>query len=83
MLRLQDLLIANGATGLNGWTLLAAHDISADGRTIVGWGRNPSGLVEPYLATIAPIPEPRTCVLAFAACGILGGAFIVGRRRHG
>jgi len=40
MRNLQSVLNDLGTTGLANWTLLGAEDISADGRTIVGWGRN-------------------------------------------
>jgi len=45
---------------LSGWTLEPARDVSGDGRTIVGWGRNPSGDLEGW---IADIPEPSTAFL--------------------
>lgn len=45
---------------LEGWTLLGANDVSADGRTIVGSGINPAGQTE---ACIAVIPEPSTTLL--------------------
>jgi len=40
MRNLQTVLSDLGTTGLANWTLLGAEDISGDGRTIVGWGRN-------------------------------------------
>lgn len=45
---------------LAGWRLEAALAISSDGRTIVGYGRNPDGNLE---AWIAVIPEPATGLL--------------------
>lgn len=53
---LSDILIQQGATGLAGWTLNFASGISDDGRRIVGWGTNPNGVTEAFLATISPIP---------------------------
>jgi len=53
MQRLHDVLIARGATDLNGWVLKKANDISADGRWIVGDGINPSGFQEAFLANIS------------------------------
>ena len=50
MQNLRELLIAGGATGLTGWTLTQASGISADGRTIVGFGRNPRGQTEAWIA---------------------------------
>lgn len=52
MLDLQSVLIANGATGLDGWTLTTANNISSDGRFIVGDGIDPSGDREAWLATL-------------------------------
>ena len=52
---------------LTGWELFEARDISGDGLTIVGFGRNPSGDNE---AWIAIIPEPGTGVLLMA--GLVG-----------
>jgi probable HAF family extracellular repeat protein len=60
MTNLRDLLIANGASNLTGWTLHHAHAVSADGLTIVGNGNNPSGSGEAWIATI---PEPSSAAL--------------------
>jgi len=45
---------------LTGWTLSEARDISPDGRVIVGWGINPSGKQEAWIASLdtTVIPEP-------------------------
>jgi probable HAF family extracellular repeat protein len=45
---------------LAGWQLIAANAVSADGKTIVGWGRNPVGEYEPW---IAYVPEPSGLLL--------------------
>lgn len=47
-----------------GWTLLSATGVSADGRTIVGYGVNPAGETE---AWIAVIPEPSSLAMAALA----------------
>jgi probable HAF family extracellular repeat protein len=52
IVNLQDHLVATGATGLKGWTLIDATGVSADGRTITGWGLNPNGFGEAWLATV-------------------------------
>jgi probable HAF family extracellular repeat protein len=44
MVKLADYLRAKGATGLDGWILGAAVVLSADGKTIGGWGLGPQGL---------------------------------------
>lgn len=38
---------------LNGWTLVAATDVSDDGSTIAGWGTNPAGNTEAWIARIS------------------------------
>jgi hypothetical protein len=50
-------------------------NISSDGQTIVGYGTNPSGNTEAWLATI---PEPNTALLVMT--GVLGIA--ANRRRR-
>jgi probable HAF family extracellular repeat protein len=68
MQSLRDLLIAGGATGLEGWTLTSAAAISADRRTIVGGGRNPDGNFEAWIATV---PEPSALVLSIGGLLLL------------
>ena len=55
MVRLEDHLVSLGVTNVADWTLENAHGISADGTVIVGYGRNPAGNLEPW---IARIPNP-------------------------
>jgi probable HAF family extracellular repeat protein len=55
------------AAELSGWTLSEAHGISADGRTIVGWGINPMGKTEGWVTTV---PEPSTLMLACCALAL-------------
>ncbi len=47
---------------LSGWTSLTVTDISADETTFVGFGTNPTGNLEGWIANIAPqspsVPEP-------------------------
>ena len=58
---------------VGGWMLRDATAISADGRTLVGWGWNPAIEQE---AWIAVIPEPATLALV-----ALGGLVLLHRRR--
>jgi probable HAF family extracellular repeat protein len=57
---------------LTGWDLLSATDVSADGTTIVGYGINPDGDTE---AWIAHIPEPTALAL------LLLGSLMLSLRR--
>lgn len=75
MRNLEDVLIQDYGIDLAGWRLLEAISISDDGLTIVGTGRNPSGLEE---AWIARIPEPGSA--SFMLIGILGFSALKGRR---
>jgi hypothetical protein len=47
-------LLAEVGLDLSGWTLEEATDVSDDGRTIVGYGQNPEGLTEAWLARLPP-----------------------------
>jgi len=53
MQRLRDVLIANGVTGLDNWVLSEASRISDDGQWVLGYGTNPSGFSESFLANIS------------------------------
>ena len=61
---LQLYLTAQGATGLAGWRLLEATDVSADGSTIVGWGSDPAGRDRAWVATV---PEAGSALALTAA----------------
>lgn len=79
MRSIMEILTDQFGADLSGWQLAYAYDVSADGRTIVGWGINPQGQTE---AWIAVIPEPGTLLLVLplviATCvyrrGVLGRA---------
>jgi uncharacterized membrane protein len=71
---LKDALVNEyGLANLAGWTLAKAEDITPDGLTIVGYGVDPSGQQEAWMARL---PEPTT--LAFVA---IGGAALLRRRK--
>jgi probable HAF family extracellular repeat protein len=53
---LKQVLIAAGATGLDDWQLHWPTGISADGRTIVGWGTSSSGIQQGWIATVGSTP---------------------------
>ena len=60
MCNLKDVLVDNYGLNLAGWTLELAMGISDDGFTIVGYGINPDGNYEAWVATV---PEPATLLL--------------------
>ena len=68
MRTVEDVLFEDFGVMLpDGWQLFSAEDISADGRTIVGYGVNPDGVFEGFVATV---PAPATVLplgLALAA----------------
>jgi hypothetical protein len=55
---LLDELVNNQGLGaaLQGWALLSACDVSADGRSIVGLGRNPQGCEQAFVVRFPSIP---------------------------
>ena len=73
MRALRQMLIDQGID-MTGWDLTEANGISGDGLTIVGYGTNPSGYTEAWIATI---PEPSTALLL--GLGLLG----IGLQRRG
>lgn len=56
---LRDLLVSGGVD-LTGWTLQSLRDVSDDGLTVVGYGINPEGLPEGF---VAHIPAPGGVVI--------------------
>ncbi len=63
MRSVQDLLTSEYGIDLTGWSLSQATGISADGSTIVGYGRNADGNSESWIARLdgsksQSVPEP-------------------------
>ncbi len=68
MQSVSDVLTGLGID-LTGWALESCNGISDDGLTLVGYGINPSGQTEAWIATI---PEPTTiCLLGLGGCWLL------------
>ena len=57
MQNLQAVMEDQFGLNLTGWKLTYAFDVSADGLIIVGWGRNPEGNAEAWIATLPSAPE--------------------------
>jgi probable HAF family extracellular repeat protein len=60
MRRLRDVLLESGAEEVAGWSLYRAYGVSADGRTIVGDGRNLCGNQEGWVVHLdgPPVCKP-------------------------
>jgi probable HAF family extracellular repeat protein len=52
MVNLKDDLVAHGVENLEGWRLTEANGVSENGRVIVGYGINPQGKGEAWLAKV-------------------------------
>jgi probable HAF family extracellular repeat protein len=70
----ESVLTEDFGLDLTGWKLTEARDVSGDGTVIVGYGTNPSGDTE---AWIAVVPEPAALSLL-----VLGGLAVTRRRRR-
>jgi probable HAF family extracellular repeat protein len=53
---LNSVLVNDFGANLTGWTLTSAEAISADGKTVVGWGTNPLGDTEAWIAALTASP---------------------------
>jgi probable HAF family extracellular repeat protein len=72
---LRKYLLANGVTAVQGWRLVEASSISADGKTLCGIGLNPQGKGAVWLAHIEvdntpPAPPPPDQTETFVPTGI-------------
>jgi hypothetical protein len=79
MQSLTDVLIAAGVSNLTGWGLTNATAVSADGYTVVGYGSNPNGQTEAWIADlrkVQPIPTPGLLP------GLIGVSLATWRRRQ-
>lgn len=81
MLNLRDVLAAGGATGFENWTSLYVNGISGDGSTVVGYGRNPNGQDEAFVANIN-VPEPAAVSIAMFGVSAFAARRRVYRRRE-
>jgi len=79
MRRLRTVLTDMGVD-MMGWQLTNASAVSADGRTIVGWGNYLHGADQAWVANIA-VPEPSSLVLVVSVLGL--GAIVRRRGRTG
>lgn len=71
MQRLFDVLVAQGVGELDGWKLLDATGVSADGTAIVGMAEDSNRVRSAYLAHIAIVPIPVAAWFIAPAIGLL------------
>jgi probable HAF family extracellular repeat protein len=76
MRSLKEVLSNDYGLNLTGWTLNDARVISADGLTVVGYGTNPSGNIEAWIARLNPqnnpsVPEPSS-ILGLGLFSLVG-----------
>jgi uncharacterized membrane protein len=71
---IADMLAAEGID-LTGWELSVATGISADGSIVAGFGVNPGGVQEAWIANISAVPVPGAVYLfASGLAGLCGVA---------
>ena len=85
MRSLQEVLTNDYGLNLTGWTLSEPTGISADGLSIVGFGTNPNGLTEAWIARLdgqtdppnPSVPEP-SAILGLGLFSLVG--FLIKKR---
>jgi len=69
MRNLKDVLETDFGLDLTGWTLVRAHSVSDDGLVIAGYGMNPDGATEAWIARLGARTEPTIA----DSCDVGGG----------
>lgn len=82
MRNVKDWLMDEYGLDLAPWTIGNVLGVSGDGRFIAGYGVNPDGNTEAWLADLSPAPVPLPAAFWLLASGLmaLGGAARNGRR---
>jgi hypothetical protein len=68
---LRDVIVSEFGMGepLEGWSLISATAISANGKVIAGFGANPAGDYQGWAVSL--VPEPQSLVTAIGFFAIL------------
>lgn len=81
---LLDVLIDDLGLDLTGWTNLVAQDISDDNSTVIGFGLNPDGNTEGWIARLTPasvtVPERSSVFSQLAIFGVISVASALKRK---
>src|SRR5262249_39710814 len=77
---LSSVLATDYGLDLTGWTLTSAGGLSDDGQTIVGYGTDPAGKTEAWVARLNAVPEPASALLSLCGAASLGLAIFAKRR---
>ena len=74
MRNLQSILVNDFGLDLTGWKLATATGVSGDGKQIVGFGTDPQGNHEAWIADLsapaAAVPEPSS-LIAWSVLGLI------------
>ena len=71
-------VLEGAGVDMTGWTLIEARGVSADDTKIVGWGTNPLGDTEAWLADLTPGPGPALPAASHRSLMLMGIVLAVG-----
>jgi uncharacterized membrane protein len=83
MRELDEVLVTDFGLDLTGWTLQAATGVSDDGLVVSGYGLNPDGNIEAFIANMrqdAVVAVPAPGIIVISALGLAGLGYARRRR---